>query len=377
MKYIFLIAAFNALFFTALLVQKKPRALHDKILIFWLLYLGFYTGIYGLSAPQLFTHYPLLSAAFISLLLLHGPFLYLYIRALIIQSYRIKTADFFHFIPFVLFNFFLIGVSFFPETAVKIRLDHPEEEQGASVLFNFFLILTALSGPVYFGLSLALFKKLDINIFNNFSSVENIELGWLRNLVYTFGAVWTILMAAAAMHHIFHLFSWNFCTNGLSLALSVFIILIGYFGLKQKEIFSGVEKNQFVTGSNSEEKYAGSTLKETDAEKYAEKLKIYMAEKKPYLNPDLTLPQLAGELDIPSYHLSQVINKNIGQNFFDFINHYRIEEVKSKIIHPDYHKYSVLGIAFEAGFNSKSAFNRVFKNITGQTPTQFKKQQSG
>jgi AraC-like DNA-binding protein len=159
--------------------------------------------------------------------------------------------------------------------------------------------------------------------------------------------------------------------------LSVFIILIGYFGLKQKEIFSGFEKNEFVTSSNSEEKYAGSTLKETDAEKCAEKLKNYMAEKKPYLNPDLNLPQLAGELNIPSHHLSQVINKNLGQNFFDFINRYRIEEVKSKITHPDYQKYSVLGIAFDAGFNSKSAFNRVFKKITGQTPTQFKKQHSG
>ena len=106
MKYIFLIAAFNALFFTALLAQKKGKALHDKILVWWLLYLGFYTGTYDLSAPQLFTDHPLLSAAFISLLLLHGPFLYLYIRALIIQSYRIKHADYLHFIPFVLFNFF-------------------------------------------------------------------------------------------------------------------------------------------------------------------------------------------------------------------------------------------------------------------------------
>jgi AraC-like DNA-binding protein len=376
-KYIFIIAAFNALFFTALLVQKKPKALHDKILIYWLLYLGFYTGIYGLSAPQLFTNYPLLSAAFISLLLLHGPFLYLYIRSLIIQTYRIKPAGLLHFAPFVLFNVFLAGVSFFPETAVKIRLDHLEGEHGSSILFNFFLILTALSGPVYFGRSLSLFKKLDINIFNNFSSIENINPDWLRKLVYTFGAVWTILMAAAVIHHIFHLFSWMFCTNGLSLSLSVFIILIGYFGLKQKEIFSGFEKNEFVTSSNSEEKYAGSTLKEPDAEAHAKKLKIYMAEKKPYLDPNLTLPQLAGELNIPSHHLSQVINKNIGQNFFDFINRYRIKEVKSKITHPDYQKYSVLGIAFEAGFNSKSAFNRVFKNITGQTPTQFKKQQTG
>ena len=80
MKYIFLIAAFNALFFTVLLVQKKSKAFYDKILIAWLLYLAFYTGIHGIFSSVLFTNWPLLSAAFISLLLLHGPFLYLYVQ---------------------------------------------------------------------------------------------------------------------------------------------------------------------------------------------------------------------------------------------------------------------------------------------------------
>ncbi len=107
---------------------------------------------------------------------------------------------------------------------------------------------------------------------------------------------------------------------------------------------------------------------------YAEKLKNYMAKKKPYLDPDLNLPQLAGDLNIPSHYLSQVINQNTGHNFYDFINHYRIEEVKNRIVDPAYQKYSILGIAYDAGFNSKSAFNRVFKKITGQTPTHFKKQ---
>jgi AraC-like DNA-binding protein len=375
-KYIFVIAAFNALFFAVLLIQKKSKSFHDKILFFWLLYLGFYTGVYALFSTLLFTAYPLLSAAFISLLMLHGPFLYLYIRSLINQTPKFLYMDLWHFVPFVLFNFFLIVVSFLPEIAVTIRLDHVSGEYGASGLFHLFLIATALSGPVYFGLSLFLFKKLDVNIANNFSSIEHINLDWLRKLVYTFGVVWTILMAAAAIHHIFHLFSWVFCTDGLSLSLSVFIILIGYFGLKQKEIFSGYGKDQFVTEGRSYSKYAGSMLKETDAEIYAQKLKTFMVEKKPFLDPNLNLPELANELNIPSHYVSQVINKNIGQNFFDFINRYRVEEVKAKIIDPEYQKYSVLGIAYEAGFNSKSAFNRVFKNITGQTPSSYKKQHS-
>ena len=373
MKYIFFIAAFNALFFTVLLVQKKNKALHDNILIYWLLYLGFYTGAYGFSAPWLFTNYPLLSAAFISLLLLHGPFLYGYIRALVVESHRIKPADFLHLVPFVLFNLFLIVISFFPGPAGKIRLDHPGGEHGSSAVFNFFLILTALSGPAYFLLSLRLFKKLDIKIFENFSSIENINLRWLRNLVYAFGAVWTLLMTAAAIHHIFHLFSWNFCTNSLSLALSAFIILVGYFGLKQREIFTDSEEKRFATSSQPDDRYAGSTLKETDAEKYAEQVRNYMAEQKPFLNPDLNLAQLSAELNIPSHHLSQVINKNIGRNFFDFVNQYRVEEVQSRIVNPEFRKFSILGIAFDCGFNSKSAFNRVFKKFTGLTPSEFRR----
>ena len=106
---------------------------------------------------------------------------------------------------------------------------------------------------------------------------------------------------------------------------------------------------------------------------YVEKLKNYMNAEKPFLNPDLNLPQLSKDLDIPSHHLSQVINKNIGLNFFDFINRYRIDEIKAKIADSGYNNLSLLGIAFESGFNSKSAFNRVFKNLTGETPSQYKK----
>jgi len=91
MKYIFLTAAFNAFFFSVLIFQKKSKAVHDKILIFWLAYLGLFTGVYGLASNELFTRFPLLSASFISLLLLHGPFLYFYISSLIVNPDKLKT----------------------------------------------------------------------------------------------------------------------------------------------------------------------------------------------------------------------------------------------------------------------------------------------
>lgn len=372
MKYIYLIAGFNALFFAILLYQKKPRALYDNILIYWLVNLGLYTGSYGLYSQVLFTQYPLLSACFISLLLLHGPFLYLYISSLINPAEKLNYNKLIHFIPFVLFNFYLLALSFFPESSVGIRLDHVGSRHHSLLLFNVFLILTALSGPIYFLLSIKLFKKFDINIFNNFSSAETINLDWLRKLVYIYSLVWTLLMVAATIHHVLNLFSWIFCTDGIFLSLSIFIILIGYFGLKQKGIFQNPGKESFVL-EQLPEKYSGSGLKESDASEYIENLNKYLEEEKPYLNPELTLPQLAIDVSIPSHYLSQIINEYFNMNFFDFINRQRVEDVKMKIADPHFNHYSILGIAFESGFNSKSAFNRVFKKFTGLTPSEFKK----
>lgn len=373
MKYFFLIAVFNALFFAILILQKK-KALHDKVLILWLIYLGVYIGTYAFFSNTLFINFHLLSAIFISMLMLHGPFLYLYISVLVNEKPQFDRRNLLHFIPFILFNTFLLISQLFPEMSEGIRLDHVEPAHSAPFLFNFFLLLTVLSGPVYFIFSIRLFRKLDIIIFNNFSKSENINLDWLRKLVYSFGAIWTVLMAFATIHHAFQLFSWAFCTNGLFFSLSFFVILIGYFGLKQKEIFIQYPdpKTEYVT--ERKKKYAGVLLKEVDAELYVSKIQHFMSIEKPYMDANLTLPELAAKLEIPSHYLSRVINEKLGLNFFDFINKYRIEEVKVKIANPEFNHLSLLGIAFESGFNTKSAFNRVFKKLTGLTPSEYKSQ---
>jgi AraC-like DNA-binding protein len=372
MKFIFLIAAFNALFFSILLFQKKPRALHDIILILWLIYLGLFIGIYSLYSHDLFTHFHLLSSSLISLFLLQGGFLYIYVSTLVRYKTIFKRKDIIHITPFLLFNLYLLIASFFPDISDSITLDTVHLENKHPFLFILFLIVTALSGPFYFALSIKILKKHDINVFNNFSFSEVINLDWLRKLIYVFGIVWTSLIIITVIHHVFNLFSMVFCTDGLFLSLSAFIILIGYFGLKQKEIFTtDSTKEQFFI-SETKMKYSSSLLTDKEADQYIELLSKHMVSSKPFLNSDLTLPQLASEIGISSHYLSQIINEKFNVNFFDFINHYRIEEVKEKIIVPKFENYSLLGIAFDCGFNSKSAFNRIFKKFTDQTPSQFK-----
>jgi AraC-like DNA-binding protein len=292
---------------------------------------------------------------------------------LVSDKRRILRKDLLHFVPFIFFNLYILTASFYPEISEKLNIEKLSQEYNPPLLFLFFLILTALSGTVYFLLTIKLFKKLDINIFNNFSNSTNIDLYWIRKLVLVFGVVWTALISVTVVHHIFHMFSMVFCTDGLFLSLSVFVILIGYFGLKQKLIFT--TDNIIITDDNSkiQIKYSGSRLNDSEEKQYSLKLVGHMELSKPYLNPDLTLPQLASELNISTHLLSQVINEHFNLKFFDFVNQYRVEAFKDRIINPKYAKFSLLGIAFECGFNSKSAFNRVFKQITGLTPSQYKK----
>ncbi|HLS30661.1 MAG TPA: AraC family transcriptional regulator [Flavobacteriaceae bacterium] len=372
MIYIYFIASFNAFFFLALLLQKKAKQLHDRILIYWLLYLGIATATYALSI-DFFPESHLLASGIIALFLLHGPFLYLYVSALTLNQKKFKSKRLWHFIPFVGFVLYLLIASNFPSYSEGIRVDHLTEGVAEPpVLFNFFLIITALSGPIYFYLAYDKFRQ---NQYSPEFSDKEENLEWLKKLIPIFGIVWTVLIIIAVIHHVFHLFSMEFCTNGLFLSLSVFIILIGYFGLKQKEVFINyaTEEPEKEVPEEPEIKYAATKMEGEELQKCCNIVGSYMKANKPYLESDLTLPKLAEELDLSTHHLSQVINEMHGKNFFNFINKYRVAEVKRKIQDPEFQNYSLLGIAYESGFNSKSAFNRVFKNVTGMTPSEYRR----
>lgn len=372
MKLIFLVAAFSAIFFTALLFQKRPRALHDNILIAWLIYLGVSIGVYSIYSHELFIHFHLLSISLLSLLTLPGPFLYCYILILVTDRRHLLKKDLLYLAPFIAFNLYILVASFSSGLTEKLNIEMIGPGYDAPQMFIFFLIVTALSGPVYFLLTIRLFRKLDINIFNNFSNSADIDLSWIRRLVLGFGIVWTGLISITVIHHIFHLFSMVFCTDGLFLSLSVFVVLIGYFGLRQKIIYSAEDIVVTLNNNKTQTKYSGSRLSVPEATNLVQQIKKHFELSKTYLNPDLTLAHLATEIGISSHILSQVINEHFKLNFFDLVNQYRVEEFKKRIVSAEYENYSLLGIALDCGFNSKSAFNRIFKRATGLTPSRYK-----
>jgi AraC-like DNA-binding protein len=154
--------------------------------------------------------------------------------------------------------------------------------------------------------------------------------------------------------------------NFLSLNINfVFAFLIVYKGLKHPELFYD------ISFESEKIKYEKSALTKDESLQHLDILKDYMIEEKPYLQPDLSINNLAETLNISSKILSQVINENLNQNFFDFINSYRIAEAKQKLSDLE-KKITVLEVLYSVGFNSKSAFNAAFRKHTGTTPSEYK-----
>jgi len=115
-----------------------------------------------------------------------------------------------------------------------------------------------------------------------------------------------------------------------------------------------------------------SSLTKTSADSLIKIIDEFMITNKPYLQPSITIKELAEKINVPDRHLSQLINEYKKQNFYDFINSYRIMEVKEILTDPEQKKKRILEILYEAGFNSKASFNLAFKKHTGMTPTKFK-----
>lgn len=163
----------------------------------------------------------------------------------------------------------------------------------------------------------------------------------------------------------------------LNFTLSLLVLGVG-IGL----LFHPIVLYKFTLGTpkiepSTFEKYQNSGLADTDKIIMAQKISDYMMVEKPYLKQDITLNELSILLSINPKYLSQVINEKFNKNFTEFINGYRIEEAKN-FFHQDRLKYiTIVGIAEESGFNSKSAFYNAFKKVTGSSPTAYLERMAG
>ena len=140
--------------------------------------------------------------------------------------------------------------------------------------------------------------------------------------------------------------------------------------LRYPNLFSGVDSKLVLTQNLADD---NDIMQAPNNTNQIEKLISYMETEKPYLNPSLSLRNLADQMEMNSRELSIIINQKLNQHFFDFVNGYRIKEAMDILVDPAKTDETVLEILYEVGFNSKSSFNTAFKKHTGKTPTEFRK----
>ncbi|MDX1349662.1 MAG: helix-turn-helix transcriptional regulator [Putridiphycobacter sp.] len=263
-------------------------------------------------------------------------------------------------IPFLILN---------PEEKILI---YENEGEGFEVISIIIFIGIVMSGITYTFLSLRVLVNHKKLINDNFSSIEKINLQWLFRLVLGLSFIW-ILVFFADDEIIFS-------------SVVLFVAFIGYYGIKQVGVFTNQQVLELSPAFESKKiaepsiavpevsKYEKSALSDIQLNAFHGKLVQLMNQKKLFLTPELTLTMVAEELEIHPNTLSQVINTAEQKNFFDYVNTLRIEEFKERIANPDNQKYTLLSLALECGFNSKTSFNRNFKNLTGKSPSEYLKE---
>jgi len=292
-----------------------------------------------------------------------APLLWFYTKELTGGRVQVRWKMILHFLPFLLIIILSLSLQSINAQHAFIQfLDH----HNKLINIVFWIVLVA---QFSFYLS-AIRRKWIIYrqlIRQEVSNKEHVDISWISFIMIVFLLInlFFLFNLFVAIH--FENNAWLAKTTALIFSLTVFAL--GYKGILQKEIF----KNDAELIPDAVNEAPSQTVTSKPDQELIKRLLDHMQERKSYLDPELTLSQLAKDLNIGRSQLSQLINDGIGDNFYDFINKYRVEQVKKLMTDPRVKHFSMLGIALEAGFKSKSTFNLIFKRFTGLTPTEYRK----
>lgn len=365
---IYIIGIALTCFLSFILLTKEGKSDADRLLFTWLCVILGHLILFSMISSQEYLKFPYLLGLEIPLPLLHGPFLFLYTKTL--TTGRLSRQQvIIHFIPCAMA--FIATMPFYILSLEEKILVYQNEGEGFEATSAIIFVGIILSGITYTILSLQALRKHKKRIEDNFSSIEKINLDWLFRLVLGLLCIW--VLAFFADDEI--IFS----------AVVLFVVLIGYYGIKQVGVFTNQQTLEFsptiaaktlkLSASPPDlAKYASSALTDNQLKAIHSDLVQLMQQKELFLTPELTLNVVAEELKVHPNTLSQVINAVEQKNFFDYVNTLRIEAFKKRLAHPDHQKYTLLSLAYECGFNSKTSFNRNFKKHTGKSPSEYLKE---
>ncbi|MEN2412197.1 helix-turn-helix domain-containing protein [Flavobacterium mesophilum] len=274
-----------------------------------------------------------------------------------------------HFIPAILF-FLLVSLPYFLSLE---NISHLIGDRLSRIIGGLMGLVFPVQLIIYWILSYRLLKRHGISVMLFSSQKKERDLKWLLHIL-----VWMLLMIVVSIiMKIKENDNLNLVSSYLYLLLVLFMV---YSILKQKDIFFNDENKNLILQSilypdvkNQIEK-STSRLNEDDLLKYKSVLNNLLQKEEVFIDPDISLASLADKVGISMNDLSFLINNSYNMNFYTLINNYRLDKVKSMLIKKQYSHLTILGIAYEAGFTSKSTFNNAFKKTTGLTPSEYVKE---
>lgn len=342
-----------SLFAAINMFTKKNNSLPDRILSGLLMLLAIEFLTCGIDY-QIFDK-PLLSSSF----LLFNPAMFLYISSLTRKKFKLSPYQLLHLLPFVFF-----------ETYAYITLQPFEMDtffiRDENFLFRmFFATATIVSWLIYNTISIYYVHRYRKYLQSEWSTIEKDEnLGWVL-AVLIFYVVYCAFAFGIGLATYFANFN-PLTPHIYNYVMLLFLIfVISFYGLRQNTVLKQLpEPVESIP-------YMNSTLTAETKNEIKQKLIEYIEQEKAYLISDLNMDLLSSKLNFPKYQITEVLNTDIGKNFFQFINSYRVEAVKEMLSDPK-NKYSIEAIAYDCGFASKSSFYTVFKKFTNETPLAFR-----
>ncbi|AJW64971.1 DNA-binding transcriptional regulator MelR [Elizabethkingia miricola] len=363
----YLSSVFITCFSAFLILGKAKKQTADYLLAVWFFIIAIHLVFFILFYSDQFSNFPHLLGIDIPIPLIHGPMLYLYILCLTGRQPN-KYKWLLHFAPTILTYIYLINFFMLPPQE-KIHV----YEYG-STAYRFFrkiiMVIIILSGILYVILSIKAVRQYKSQISDLYSNTEKINLNWSYYLITGIALIW-IAVIIKNETLIFTL-------------VSLFIIVTAYFGISRVGILEFVSKQSDTSEEKQAEqnddiiavKYQKNFAGENTIQDTYKKLTYHMEYEKLYKDPELNLNQVAVLLDVHPNILSQTINSVENKNFYDYINQHRIEEFKRIVVLPENQKFTILSLAFESGFNSKTSFNRNFKKYMDCSPREYIKSQN-
>lgn len=308
--------------------------------------------------------WPQLSAFAEPLPYLYGPILYAYITQP--ARDRLYPRDLIHLVPCLMavayyFPFYILPVS---EKLEFLKTYSPNKEHNSIkfIIFQLVYWCKPISLIIYTLLTWRYYSRHQDQNRRLAKEVSHKQV-WLQRIMLLF----ILFTSSVVIYYILVLTGLLVPALDYTIAvvMAVCIYTITYYGFHQPKIFE-------ASFYHEREKYEKTGLTDGYREKIKQKLLSLMELEKPYLKGDLKIQELADHLGVSSHQLSQVINREFGQTFTDFINHFRVEASKEKLLNPEYRQDKLLKIALESGFNNKVTFHLTFKKMTGLSPADFR-----